>query len=170
MVDDFYREVAGRTDGEGGACFPGFMTWESHNLLGKATGASADGRRARTALSDSVGAVQGRDREGLTALLRSVTKIDYLPSVGGVTFNIKVSPEFFRSDDMLGRLEAALRTYFDAGGVQVQVNVLSRDLLEEARAHPEAHRSLIVRVGGFSAYFVELDPGLQAEIIARTMH
>ncbi len=170
VVGDFYREVEGRMDGEGGACFPGFMTWESHNLLGRNTGASADGRNAGAALSDSVGAVQGMDRRGLTALLRSVTKIGFLPSVGGVTFNIKVSPEFFASEEMLARLEAALLTYFQEGGFQVQVNVLSKGLLEEARAHPEAHRNLIVRVGGFSAYFVELDPGLQDEIIARTIH
>ncbi|MCJ7752609.1 MAG: hypothetical protein MUQ65_16220 [Armatimonadetes bacterium] len=170
VVRDFYREVEGRTDGEGGRCFPGFMTWESHNLLGKGTGASAEGRTARAALSDSVGAVQGMDRKGLTALLRSVMKLDFLPSVGGVTFNIKVSPEFFTTDDMLARLEAALRAYFQAGGFQVQVNVIDKGLLEAARAHPETHRNLIVRVGGFSAYFVELDPGLQDEIVARTLH
>ena len=170
VASDFYQEVEGRVDGEGGTCFPGFMTWESHNLLGKGTGASADGRRARAALSDSVGAVQGRDRKGLTALLRSVTKVDFLPAVGGVTFNIKVSPELFGREDMRARLEAALLAYFEAGGFQVQVNVLSREVLEEARAHPEAHRNLIVRVGGFSAYFTELDAGLQEEIIARTRH
>jgi len=170
VVSDFYREVEGRPDGAGGTCYPGFMTWETHNLLGKGTGATADGRRAGAALSDSVGAVQGMDRQGLTALLQSVTKVDYLPSVGGVTFNIKLSPEFFKGDEMLARLEAAIRTYFEAGGFQLQVNVVSREMLEEARANPETHRNLIVRVGGFSAYFVELDAGIQQEIIARTMH
>jgi formate C-acetyltransferase len=170
LVEDLYREVNGRTDGVGGVCFPGFMTWESHNLLGKGTGASADGRRARAALSDSVGAVQGMDRLGLTALLRSVTKADFVPSVGGVTFNVKAAPDLFQNEGMLGRLEAALRAYFDAGGFQVQVNVLSRDVLAAARDQPELHRNLIVRVGGFSAYFVELDRGIQQEIIARTMH
>ena len=143
---------------------------QTHNLLGKGTGATADGRRAGAALSDSVGAVQGMDRKGLTALFRSVTKVDYLPSVGGVTFNTKLSPEFFAGDEMLARLEAAIRTYFEAGGFQLQVNVVSREMLEEARANPETHRNLIVRVGGFSAYFVELDAGIQQEIIARTMH
>ena len=170
VMRDFYQEVEWRVNGRGGPCFPGFMTWESHNLLGQGTGASADGRRAGAALSDSVGAAQGMDRKGLTALLRSVTKGDYLPAVGGVTFNIKVSPEMFRSEAMLERLEAALIGYFEMGGFQVQVNVLSREMLEEARAHPEQHRNLMVRVGGFSAYFVELDPGLQEEIIARTIH
>ncbi|MFB3879736.1 MAG: pyruvate formate lyase family protein [Armatimonadota bacterium] len=170
VVNDFYREVEGRPDGAGGTCYPGFMTWETHNLLGKGTGATADGRRAGAALSDSVGAVQGRDREGLTALFRSVTKVDYLPSVGGVTFNVKLSPEFFGGDEMLARLEAAIGAYFAAGGFQLQVNVVSREMLEEARMNPDAHRNLIVRVGGFSAYFVELDAGIQEEIIARTMH
>ncbi len=170
LVEDFYGEVKRHTNATGRACFPGFMTWESHNLLGKGTGASADGRRARAALSDSVGAVQGMDRKGLTALLLSVTKSDYVPAVGGVTFNVKVSPEMFSSDEMLERLEAALVTYFEAGGFQVQVNVLSRQLLEEALENPDLHTNLIVRVGGFSAYFVELDRGLQEEIIARTIH
>ncbi|UCC67868.1 MAG: hypothetical protein JSV79_12245 [Armatimonadota bacterium] len=170
LVQDFYEEVEGRTDGRGGKCYPGFMTWESHNLLGKGTGASADGRRARAAVSDSVGAVQGMDRKGLTALLRSVTKADYVPAVGGVTFNVKVSPELFRSEEGVSALEAALRTYLDAGGFQVQVNVLRPEQLAEAKEHPERHGNLMVRVGGFSAYFVELDPGLQDEIIARTAH
>ncbi len=170
LVRDLYQEVDGRTDARGGTCHPGFMTWESHNLLGKGTGASADGRRARAAVSDSVGAVQGMDRKGLTALLRSVTKADYLPAVGGVTFNVKVSPELFRTEERMAALEAALRAYLDAGGFQVQVNVLNREVLEEAKDHPELHRNLIVRVGGFSAYFVELDSGLQDEIIARTTH
>ncbi len=170
LVRDFYEEVEDRTDGRGGACYPGFMTWESHNLLGKGTGASADGRRAGAAVSDSVGAVQGMDRKGLTALLRSVAKADYVPAVGGVTFNVKVSPELFRSEERLSSLEAALRTYLDAGGFQVQVNVMNRELLEEAKRNPTEHVNVIVRVGGFSAYFVELDPGLQEEIIARTVH
>jgi formate C-acetyltransferase len=170
LVEDFYAEAEKHTNGRGGPCLPGFMTWESHNLLGKGTGASADGRLARAALSDSVGAVQGMDRKGLTALLKSVTKSDYLRAVGGVTFNIKVSPEMFSRDDMLERLEAALVAYFEAGGFQVQVNVLSRRLLEEARDRPDLHPNLMVRVGGFSAYFVELDRGLQEEIIARTAH
>ena len=170
LVDDFYEEVEGRTDGRGGTVYPGFMTWESHNLLGRGTGASADGRRARAAVSDSVGAVQGMDRKGLTALLRSVTKADYVPAVGGVTFNVKVSPELFGTEERMAALEAALRTYLDGGGFQVQVNVLNRAVLEEAKEHPERHGNLIVRVGGFSAYFVELDQGLQEEIIARTAH
>ncbi len=170
LVGDFYDEVQGRTDGRGGTVYPGFMTWESHNLLGRGTGASADGRKARAAVSDSVGAVQGADRQGLTALLRSVTKANWVPAVGGVTFNVKVTPELFRTEEGLAALEGALRAYLDAGGSQVQVNVLSRDLLEEAKEHPEQHSNLLVRVGGFSAYFVELDPGLQDEIIARTAH
>lgn len=170
LVNDFYEEMKGRTDGRGGTVYPGFMTWESHNLLGKGTGASADGRRARAAVSDSVGAVQGMDRRGLTALLRSVTKADYAPAVGGVTFNVKVAPELFQTEERMAALEAAMQTYLDAGGFQVQVNVLNRAILEEAKEHPERHGNLIVRVGGFSAYFVELDGGLQEEIIARTAH
>lgn len=166
----FYEEALRHHNARGGRYYPGFMVFKSHQELGEKTGATPDGRLAGTALSDSVGAVQGMDREGLTALLRSVTRTDFVPAVGGVTFNIRLTPDLLRSEGEVERLIDALATYFDLGGFQVQVNVVDSSVLRDARAHPEQHRGLMVRVGGFSAYFVGLEPTIQDEIILRTEH
>jgi formate C-acetyltransferase len=151
----------------GGRFRPGFLCWIMHGVLGRETGALPDGRRARTALADSLGAAQGRDRNGPTALLKSATKIDYHPANGGMVLNLKFSPAAVRGEDGVERLMQLLKTYLRRGGFEVQVNVISADTLREARAHPEEYPHLIVRVAGFSEYFTLLGPELQDEIIQR---
>ena len=110
------------------------------------------------------------DRNSVTALFRSVTKTDFVPAIGGVTFNVRLTPSFFASEHLIDKLADAVVTYFDLGGFHIQANVVDSAVLEDARAHPERHRDLMVRVGGFSAYFTDLGAGLQREIIARTAH
>lgn len=149
---------------------PGFLAWIMHGVLGKDTGALPDGRRAGEALADSMGAAQGRDLNGPTAVIRSATKINYLPANGGMVLNLKFTPTALRGEEALDKLLALLKTYFTLGGFQAQINVVGRETLEEARRHPERHRGLIVRVGGYSDYFTALDPTLQDEIIRRTEH
>jgi Pyruvate-formate lyase len=146
------------------------MVFKSHQILGENTGATPDGRLACTALSDSVGAVQGMDRKGLTALFRSVTRTDFVPAVGGVTFNVRLMPSLFNSEELLNKLTDAVITYFDLGGLQIQVNVVDGSVLRDAKKNPQKHGDLIVRVGGFSAYFTALSPVIQNEIILRTEH
>jgi formate C-acetyltransferase len=170
LAKSFYSEVRKHANTRGGRYHPGFMVFTSHEELGELTGATPDGRLARTALSDSVGAVQGMDRSGLTALLRSVTRTDFVPAVGGVTFNVRLMPYMFESEDVLEKLVDAVRTYFALGGFQIQANVVDSEVLRDAQACPERHGALMVRVGGFSAYFTELVPGIQDEIIRRTEH
>ena len=164
----FYNEVTQHRNTRGGRYYPGFMVFKSHGFLGEQTGATPDGRLAGTALSDSVGAVQGMDRKGLTALFRSVTRTDFSPAVGGVTFNVRLMPSFFDTDDSVQKLIDAVTTYFDLGGFQIQVNVVDGATLRDAQVHPERHRNLMVRVGGFSAYYVTLSKEIQDEIIERT--
>jgi formate C-acetyltransferase len=169
IAETFYGEVARYHNSRNGPYQPGFLCWVQHEPLGRACGATPDGRFAHTVLADSIGAAQGRDTHGPTAAIRSVTKFDHTPALGGMVLNLKFSPALF-DDDNLPKLVALLRTYFDTGGFQAQVNVIDRDTLLEAQRHPERYENLIVRVAGWSAYFTTLSRELQDEIIARTEH
>jgi len=170
LVQTWYDSVTAHRNPLGGSFRPGFLAWIMHGNMGQETGALPDGRRAREALADSMGAAQGRDLDGPTAVIRSATKIDYRPANGGMVLNLKFTPAAVRGDEALDKLVALVKTYFNLGGFQVQINVVGRDTLQEAREHPERHRGLIVRVGGYSDYFTALDPTLQEEIIRRTEH
>jgi formate C-acetyltransferase len=108
------------------------------------------------------------DHKGLTALLRSVTRTNFTPAVGGVTFNARLTPSTFDTEDGVQKLIGAIETYFDLGGFQIQVNVVDSAVLRDAQTHPKRHRDLMVRVGGFSAYYVTLSREIQDEIIQRT--
>jgi len=111
----------------------------------------------------------GVDVKGPTAVINSASRIDQLP-IEGTLFNMKFQPSILKSEDDLRKLLALIRTYADNGGKHVQFNVVDRDTLLDAQVHPEHHRNLLVRVAGYSALFVELDRGVQDEIIARTTH
>ena len=124
-------------------------------------------RHAGTSYSDGCSAVQGRDVNGPTAMLCSLTSWDQSALLGGMVVNLK-----FGRDNLNGsrgeNLTAFVRTFMERGGIELQVNVVDRETLEDARVHPEAHRDLIVRIGGYSDYYTRLSPVLQQEIIDRT--
>jgi len=170
LVQTWYDAVTAHDNPLGGSFRPGFLAWIMHGVLGKETGALPDGRPAGEALADSMAAAQGRDLDGPTAVIRSATKIDYRPANGGMVLNLKFTPAAVRGEEAVDKLVALVKTYFEMGGFQVQINVVGREALEEAREHPERHRGLIVRVGGYSDYFTALDSTLQDEIIRRTEH
>jgi len=153
----------------GGAFHPGFFCWVMHERLGAVTMASADGRRAGVALGDGSGPAQGRERQGPTAAILSATKWDHTPMLGGIAVNLKFS-RAGRRDDFVAGLRALVETYLRRGGFEVQVNVLDRETLLAAQAQPEMYRDLVVRIGGYSDYFVGLSPRMQEEIILRTEH
>ena len=108
------------------------------------------------------------DRDGPTSALRSALKLDHRLAPGGVALNIKFSKNSIEGEAGAKNLCALFKTYFNGGGQQIQVNVVNRETLEEAKEHPDRHRNLAVRVAGFSETFVKLDAKLQDEIIART--
>jgi formate C-acetyltransferase len=170
VVYNFYEEVQKYTNPRGGKFIPGLLTWTLAEGFGAATGATSDGRKSGEVFADSIGAAQGCDIEGPTALIESVTKIDYTPVVGGLSFNLKFSPTVLATEDALGKLKSLLRTYFKLGGMQVQINVLDQETLLEAQRLPEKYRNLIVRVSGWSARFTTLSKALQDDIISRTAH
>jgi len=113
--------------------------------------------------------VQGADRNGPTAVVKSASKLDHVRT-GGTLLNLKFTPDLLAGDEGPGLVAALVRGYFAQGAHHVQFNVVSTDTLRAAKAEPEAHRNLIVRVAGYSDYFCDLGPELQDEIIRRTEH
>jgi formate C-acetyltransferase len=147
---------------------PGLFAWVMHAQLGEVTGATPDGRLARTALSPGPDPSPGRSRSGPTAAAQSVTSFDHHPLIGGVAFNLKFSPATLAEPSQRAKLAALLRTYFAQGGFQAQINTVSAETLRDARERPDQHADLLVRVAGYSDYFVRLSPAMQDEVIART--
>ena len=135
--------------------------------LGRNTPASADGRFSGEPLANGNTPTAGMDRKGLTAFLNSIRKID--PSChAGYVQNMKFSKTMFREERP--KLKALLDTYFDKGGTQAMITVVSKGDLENAMKCPEKYTNLIVRVGGFSARFVELERDVQLHILQRTLY
>jgi formate C-acetyltransferase len=141
-----------------------------HIEYGRVTGATPDGRKAGATLADSLGAAQGRDRHGVTALLNSVARLPHRLLPTATTLNVKLDPYIITTDDGVAKVAALIEAHFRGGGQQLQFNLVNRALLLEARQHPEAYPELMVRVAGYCAPFTSLWTDLQDEIIARTEH
>ena len=142
----------------------------SHQPGGALTGATPDGRRAHEICADgTVSPMQGRDAHGPTAVLRSALKIDQDP-YQATLMNLKFHPTALATPSDLEKLAGLLRTYFSRGGKHIQFNVVTRETLLAAQAEPEKFRNIVVRVAGYSAYFVMLNKPMQDEVIARTEH
>ena len=156
------------TDARNGRFVCGVWPVESHVYAGKWTGATPDGRNAGMPLVDGVGACQGADRHGPSALLKSVAKLDNVEHwPAGNTCNIKFTPAFVRASDGLDSMVALSTSFMRLGGQELQINVVDKQILLEAQSNPELHRDLIVRVAGFSAFFTTLSSDTQNEIISR---
>lgn len=138
----------------------------AHILLGRLTAASADGRRAGEPLTNGYTATNGQEKNGLTALLNSMSKLDARLHAG-ITHNLKLARSLFTTHR--AALDMLLKTYFECGGTQAMITTLHHDDLRAALDHPEQYAHLIVRVGGFSARFIDLPPDTQREIIQRTL-
>lgn len=146
-----------------------FLPTTVHVYFGKVTGATPDGRKAGTPVSEGVSPVQGTDRKGIAAVFRSVAKCDW-DKTGGALLNQKLAPDLLADEEALRKLAHLIRVFFQMGGHHVQFNVVSAELLREAQKRPQDFQDLMVRVAGYSDYFVNLPRGLQEEIIARTEH
>ncbi len=138
-----------------------------HTAMGAHTAASANGRLAGETLSDGGSPAQGCNRQGATATLRSLAKPDYRLAPGGAALNLRLSPGHVEGEEGIQRMSRLLRIYFQVGGEQIQVNMVSTETLRRAMQTPDAYRDLVVRVAGFTAYFVSLTPELQAELVSR---
>lgn len=146
---------------------PGLFCWIMHGELGRQTAASADGRSSGLPLADGSGPAQGRELRGPTAMVRSVTSWDHAPMIGGIAVNMKL-PAAADPDHLVQPLAGLLESFLALGGFEAQVNVVSAETLRDARAHPEQHRDLVVRIAGYSDYFVGLPTDIQDELVRRT--
>jgi formate C-acetyltransferase len=164
-----FEEVDGRPDARGGRYRVEMLPTTCHVYFGGVTGAMPDGRKAGLPLSEGISPVQGADRRGPTAVLKSAAKMDHL-TTGGTLLNLKFTPSLVATDDGLDKWAHLVRGYFKMDGHHVQFNVVTADTLRQAQAAPEEHRDLIVRVAGYSDYFCDLSQALQEEIISRTEH
>jgi formate C-acetyltransferase len=152
----------------GSPFIPGFFCWVMHEQLGRGTGATPDGRRAGFPFADGAGPSQGSERAGPTAAIRSTTKWDHTPMLGGLVLNLKFTPQVVADVEGRAKLRALLEAAMELGAFEVQVNCVDRETLRAAQRTPELYRDLLVRVAGYSDYFVNLSPQMQAQIIART--
>jgi len=164
------REVEQYRNPRGGQFQGGLYSVSINVPMGRYVGATPDGRHATRPISDGVSPVHGVDTQGPTATCRSVARLDHVLFSNGTLLNVKLHPESIKDVEGTAKLCELIRSYFALGGMHVQFNVVSADILREAQAHPEAHRGLVVRVAGYSADFTELYHELQDDIIARTEH
>ncbi|MBT9133860.1 MAG: Choline trimethylamine-lyase [Firmicutes bacterium] len=165
----FHDEVNGRVTPGGATYRINLLPTTCHVYFGSVVGATPDGRKAGTPLSEGISPVQGTDRLGPTAVLKSASKMDHTRT-GGTLLNQKFSPAVLAGQEGLEKLTALIRAYFTLDGHHIQFNVVDATTLREAQARPDDYRNLIVRVAGYSDYFINLSRALQDEIIARTEH
>jgi len=169
LFEIYFKAVDGRPNTRGGAFRINLLPTTCHIYFGAVTGATPDGRKAGTPVSEGISPVQGADRRGPTAVLMSAAKMDHVRT-GGTLLNQKFTPRLLDGEKGIDSLAALIRSYFRMGGHHIQFNVVDAATLRHAQDHPEEHRDLIVRVAGYSDYFCDLGRALQDEIIARTEH
>jgi formate C-acetyltransferase len=158
-----YKGIAGALSNAGAGIGTGNLP------LGYLVGALPDGRKACEPLSEGgISPYQGRNVNGPTATMRSVAKLNHLKLTNGSVFNMRFNPEALNDESKIRKFASLIRTYCETGGFLVQFNIVSTAMLRDAQQHPEKYRDLLVRVATYSAYFVELNPELQNDIIART--
>lgn len=163
-----YCKLTEKSVGPRGMYSPGLYPVSANLPMGLGVAASPDGRKAGQPLADGISPVHGRDTNGPTALLNSASRIDHLINSNGTLLNLRFHPSALEGDVGEEALIAALKSYFENKGLHVQYNVVSIQKLRDAQRNPEKYKDLVVRVAGYSALFVGLDPDLQEDIITRT--
>lgn len=167
VFDAYYEEVNGRKSVKGGTYRIDMLPTTCHVYFGSVTGATPDGRSAWQPVSEGISPVQGTDRLGPTAVIKSAAKMDHLRT-GGTLLNQKFTPKLLEGQEGIDSLVHLVRAYFKMDGHHIQFNVVSADTLRDAQKNPDNYKDLIVRVAGYSDYFCDLTRALQDEIIART--
>jgi formate C-acetyltransferase len=167
VVEMFCDELEKHHNAAGVPYAANMIPTTTHIWFGALTGATPDGRRSQAPLSEGISPVQGMDRCGPTAVVRSMARLDHARCCGTL-LNMKFHPSTLHGDEGLTKFAHLIRTYFRLGGHHMQFNVVSADTLRAAQEHPEQYRNLVVRVAGYSDYFVRLSRDLQDEIVSRT--
>jgi pyruvate formate-lyase/glycerol dehydratase family glycyl radical enzyme len=166
---DLFKAIDGKPNTKGGTYLLNMLSTTCHVYFGKMLGASANGRFAGLPVSDGTSPSHGADRHGPTAVIKSLAKMDQAKS-GGTLLNQRFLPSALADQEGIEKLCHLIRTYFKLGGHHIQFNIVDSQTLRQAQKKPDAYRDLLVRVAGYSDYFVDLDVDHQEEIIARTQH
>ncbi len=169
-ADVFAQALAPHRNSRGGKYIPGIYSMTCHLGFGRKTGALPDGRPAGRRLSNGLSPVDGADRRGPTAVLRSAAALNSRRWANGCALNLKFDRRTIAGPAGRRALAGLIKTFVLTGGMQVQINFLDADMLRQAQADPAAHPGLVVRVAGYCAYFNDLQPEVQDEIIERTAH
>ncbi|MBW2432344.1 MAG: glycyl radical protein [Deltaproteobacteria bacterium] len=166
---DLFAAIDGKPNTKGTTYHLNMLSTTCHVYFGKMLGASANGRLAGLPISDGTSPSHGADRNGPTAVIKSLAKMDQIKS-GGTLLNQRFLPDVLKGEDGIEKLCQLIRTYFNLNGHHIQFNIVDSATLRKAQRAPDAYRDLLVRVAGYSDYFVDLDVDHQEEIIARTEH
>ncbi len=163
----FFKLIDGRDNTKGGKYRINLLPTTSHIYFGSKVGATPDGRKSKNPLSEGISPVQGADIKGPTAVIKSASKIDQIKT-GGTLLNQKFTPQIFDKEENIDKIIALIRSYFRLNGHHIQFNVVTANTLKKAQKDPVKYKDLIVRVAGYSDYFINLTLELQNEIIKRT--
>lgn len=164
-----FDTIDGKPNTKGGVYHLNMLSTTCHIYFGKMLGATPNGRQAGQPISDGTSPSHGADRNGPTAVLKSLGKMDQVKS-GGTLLNQRFLPGVLEKEADIGKLAHLIRTYFRLNGHHIQFNIVDTETLKKAQANPDDYRDLLVRVAGYSDYFVDLDQYHQREIIERTEH
>ncbi|MCW4051836.1 MAG: glycyl radical protein [Candidatus Bathyarchaeota archaeon] len=169
LFNTYFDVLDGRPNTKGGKYHVNLLPTTVHIYFGRVTGATPNGRKAGEPLSEGISPTQGADTSGPTAVFKSAAKIDHTKT-GGTLLNQKLMPQLLSNETGINKLAHLVRTYFKLGGHHIQLNVVDAETLRNAQKTPEKYKDLIVRVAGYSDYFVDIGKELQDEIISRTEH
>ncbi len=178
IIDSFANELWDLFSGmvakyqpiRGGRYSAGAYSMGIHVMEGFFTQPTADGRRAMEAISNSISPVNNVEKNGLTAILNSVAKLNYQNTTNGVALNIRIHPQNLMNEENIEKFYYLIKGYFDKGGMQIQPNAVSTETLKDAQKNPENYSDLIVKVGGYNATFIDLGTPIQNDIIDRLEH
>ena len=164
--------TAGRKTPRGGIFSPGVYSVNANVAMGLNTNASVDGRKAGEAISDNMGPVHtdfgSHDINGPTAIVNSLTKVDHSLATNGTLMNLRFPQEAVAGIEGRDNLASFIEEYIHKGAMHVQFNIMSAATMRAAQKKPEDYKDMLVRVAGYSAYFVELGKPLQKDLIQRT--
>jgi pyruvate formate-lyase/glycerol dehydratase family glycyl radical enzyme len=169
VFGSLFDTIDGRPNTKGGLYHLNMLSTTCHVYFGKMLGATPNGRLAHMPESDGTSPSHGADRKGPTAVVKSLAKMDQVKT-GGTLLNMRFLPSTLSTDSDIDKFVKLIRTYFKMSGHHLQFNIVDSKTLQDAQAHPDDYRDLLVRVAGYSDYFVDLDADHQQEIISRTLH
>lgn len=170
MTKWLFECIIGKRTWRGNGYFvPDIIQWTTYATLGEKMAATADGRMAGRALADSCSAMAGTDAKGPTAVLRDCAMLPHNHGAGTIVLNLSLAPFCFEQEN-IRKMPALFKGYFTLGGSQVQVTVADAEKIQAAYDHPEEHKDLIVRIGGFTDYFYKQSREIQRVVLERTIH